>query len=300
MRSPVVLDLDGSVGRLTHATVLVLREWEESIRFGCSLGRMRRFQRMLDETLPRKHGTVFLGSGDFHHLTWPLVERVDLGERFEVVVLDNHPDNMRFPFGVHCGSWVRRVAMLPQVAHVHVIGITSGDIGRGHAWENYLGPLRAGKLTYWSNGVDVGWAQRLGLGAAFRTFPSADAMVDAFVSEQGGGSRPVYLSIDKDAYAPDVAMTNWDQGTLSEAGGAAIVTSLRGRIVGSDVTGDISRYRYRTWWKRRLSAMDGQVEPDAALLATWQAQQHALNLRLLALIEANLTSARSGAVPAGW
>src|SRR5579875_1708610 len=73
MRSPVVLDLDGSVGRLPDATVLVLRDWEESIRFGCSLGRMRRLERMLGETLPREHGTVFLGSGDFHHLPWPLV-----------------------------------------------------------------------------------------------------------------------------------------------------------------------------------------------------------------------------------
>ena len=38
---------------------------------------------------------------------------------------------------------------------------------------------------------------------------------------------------------------------------------------------------------RRLSAMDGQVEADPSRLADWQAQQHGLNLRLLALIEAN-------------
>ena len=58
---------------------------------------------------------------------------------------------------------------------------------------------------------------------------TAGAMVDAFVDEQAGATRPVYLSIDKDAFAPDVAMTNWDQGTLSEAGGAAIVTALARR-----------------------------------------------------------------------
>jgi Arginase family. len=264
--------------------VLPLREYEESIRFGCSNGRLRRLGAILDASLPSEHGTVFLGSGDFHHLTLPLVARVKGNQAFQVVVLDNHPDNMRFPFGVHCGSWVRRVAMMPRVSHVHVIGITSQDIGRGHAWENYLGPLKAGKLTYWSNGVDTGWAAKLGLSAAFESFPTSDAMVDAFVARQTRAGQPVYLSIDKDAYAPDVAMTNWDQGTLSEAGGAAIIGSLRGRIIASDITGDISRYTYTTWWKRRLSAMDEQPDIDPLRLRGWQDQQHALNLRLLEAI----------------
>jgi hypothetical protein len=284
VRQPIVLDVDGSVGPLANRLVLPLREWEESIRFGCSLGRLRRFGAMLDEAMPPIHGTVFLGSGDFHHLTWQLVERVRGSERFQVVVLDNHPDNMRFPFGVHCGSWVRRVAMLPRVSHVHVIGITSSDIGRGHAWENYLGPLRARKLTYWSTNVDTTWATKVGLGHAFRSHASSSDMVDAFVGMQANRTEPVYLSIDKDAYAADVARTNWDQGTLSEAGGAAILDAVRGRVIASDVTGEISRYRYKSWWKRRLSAMDGQEEIDAMRIAQWQAEQHALNERLLTLI----------------
>ncbi|UPG93601.1 hypothetical protein [Luteibacter aegosomatissinici] len=281
---PIVLDLDGSVGELPDRLVVPLREYEESVRFGCSVSRLRRLGLTIDATLPREHGTVFLGSGDFHHLTWPLVARVPGKQAFQVVVLDNHPDNMRFPFGVHCGSWVRRVAMMPRVTHVHVIGITSHDIGKGHAWENYLGPLKAGKLTYWSNGVDTRWAARFGLETAFRSFPDADAMVEDFVAMQTGAGQPVYLSIDKDAYAPDVAMTNWDQGTLSEAGGDAIIRSLRGRIIASDVTGDISRHVYKSWWKRRLSAMDDQPDIDPLRLRGWQEQQHALNLRLLGVI----------------
>lgn len=281
---PIVLDLDGSVGELPGRLVLPLREYEEGVRFGCSSGRLRRLGAVVDASLPTDHGTVFLGSGDFHHLTLPLVARVPGSQAFQVVVLDNHPDNMRFPFGVHCGSWVRRVAMMPRVSHVHVIGITSQDIGRAHAWENYLGPLKAGKLTYWSSGVDTAWATRLGLSSAFQSFPTSDAMVDAFVAGQTRAGQPVYLSIDKDAYAPEVAMTNWDQGTLSEAGGAAIIRSLRGRILASDITGDISRYAYKTWWKRRLSAIDEQPDIDPKRLRGWQEQQHALNLRLLATI----------------
>lgn len=278
---PVVLDIDRSVGPLPLRLVLPLEHWQESIRFGCSLATMRRFRSMLDELLPQQYGTVFMGSGDFHHLSWPLIERLQTERPIQVVVLDNHPDNMRFPFGVHCGSWVRRVAMLPSVSHVHVLGITSADIGPGHAWENYLTPLKKGKLTYWNIGVDTGWARRLGIADAFRGFDTPEAMVDAFVEGQRTQTLPSYLSIDKDAFAPNVAHTNWDQGKLQVDHALAIIDSLRNGLVGSDINGEVSHYRYETWWKRRLSAMDDQPEIDPAMLAEWQAQQHALNLQLL-------------------
>ena len=283
---PVVLDIDRSVGALPGRLVLPLEHWQESIRFGCSLATMRRFRTMLDELLPAEYGTVFTGSGDFHHLSWPLIARLSAPRPFQVVVLDNHPDNMRCPFGVHCGSWVRKVALLPQVSHVHVLGITSGDIGAGHAWENYLAPLRRGKLSYWSIGVDTGWSARLGLAHAFHGFDTADAMVDAFAEAQRTQQAPSYLSIDKDAFAPEVARTNWDQGQLQVSHALALIDGLRHDLLGSDINGEVSHYRYRSWWKRKLSAMDEQPAIDPAQLAGWQAQQHALNLRLLDAISA--------------
>lgn len=283
---PVVLDIDRSVGPLPGRLVLPLEHWQESIRFACSLATVRRFAAMLDELLPARYGTVFTGSGDFHHLSWPLIARLPRDRPFQVVVLDNHPDNMRFPFGVHCGSWVRKVALLPQVSHVHVLGITSTDIGAGHAWENYLTPLRRGKLSYWSIGVDTGWSRRLGLAQAFRGFDTPAAMVDAFVAFQRSQAAPAYLSIDKDVFAAEVAQTNWDQGQLLTAHALALIDSLRGGLVGSDINGEVSHYRYRSWWKRRLSALDAQPAVDPAQLAGWQAQQHALNLELLAAIAA--------------
>lgn len=283
---PVVLDIDQSVGPLADRLVLPLAHWQESIRFGCSLATMRRFRTMLDELLPAEYGTVFMGSGDFHHLSWPLIARLPSRAPFQVVVLDNHPDNMRFPFGVHCGSWVRRVAMLPQVSHVHVLGITSADIGGGHAWENYLTPLRRGRLSYWSIGVDTGWSRRFGLAHAFRGFDTPEAMVDAFVEAQRTQTARTYLSIDKDAFSPEVAHTNWDQGRLLADHALALIDSLRNGLVGSDINGEVSHYHYQSWWKRRLSAMDEQPEIDPAQLAGWQAQQHALNLQLLRAIAA--------------
>jgi len=294
---PVVLDVDGSVGALPGEIRLPLAAaWQERMRFGCGMGTMQAFRQALDAAMPAvpAHGTVFLGSGDFHHLSWPLIERCIAAHGFtqarplQVVVLDNHPDNMRFPFGVHCGSWVRRVAMLPQVAHVHVAGITSGDIGVGHAWENYLAPLRAGRLTYWSSGVDTGWARWLGIADRFRAFPDADALVAELTRMLARQQAPTYFSIDKDVFSRRVVQTNWDQGTLEARHAAAVIAGLRGRIVGSDVTGDVSTYRYAAAWKRWLSAGDGQqTDAEHAQLPAWQTAQAAFNVWLLDLLEAD-------------
>ena len=196
---PVVIDLDGSVQALPRALVLPLEHWSEVLRFACSRGQLRRFARRLDALLPAGAATAFIGSGDFHHLSLPLIARAALQRGpLDVVVFDNHPDNMRFPFGVHCGSWVGDVAALPGVRHVHVVGITSSDIGAAHAWENRLHPLRHGRLTYWSIGVRTGWARALGLGAAFRNFADVPELLDAFRAEMARRDGPVYLSIDKD------------------------------------------------------------------------------------------------------
>lgn len=294
---PVVLDVDASVGVLGDELRLPLQHWQEAVRFGCGLSKFKRFAATLQAQLPEKHGTVLMGSGDFHHLSWPLIERSIARHGFSkahplrVVVLDNHPDNMRFPWGVHCGSWVRRVAMHPAVSQVHVAGITSQDIGRNHAWENYLAPLRAGKLTYWSSGVKTDWARPVGLGAAFRSFESVAELAVTLARMLHEQPQATYLSIDKDVFAPELVRTNWDQGRMLEDDAMDIVDALGGHLVDSDITGDVSSWRYATWWKRWMSAGDGQdIEIDAITLAAWQAGQHGLNQRLVNHIAAHLKS----------
>ena len=95
--TPVVLDVDGSVGPLAREKRLPLADWQELVRFGCGLRSFRRFSQAMKEQLPAQHGTVLMGSGDFHHLSWPLIERCIADKGFSakhplrVVVLDNHP-----------------------------------------------------------------------------------------------------------------------------------------------------------------------------------------------------------------
>ncbi|WP_370678534.1 hypothetical protein [Comamonas sp. GB3 AK4-5] len=284
---PLVLDTDASVGPLPGEIRIPLSDdWREAVRFGCSQSTLQARMDGLEPLMPSfsGHGTVFMGSGDFHHLSLPLILRCLHTQRqpVEIVVLDNHPDNMRFPWGVHCGSWVRHVALLPEVAHMHVIGITSNDLSLGHAWEHQLAALRAGKLTYWSCGVNTRWARYLGLGERFRSFSHTDALITAAAGQLAQSCHPVYLSIDKDVFAPDVVRTNWDQGQMREAHLEQLLPALRGRLVGSDVTGDVSTWQYRSAWKRWLSAADGQkTEREEAELPRWQARQHAFNLQLL-------------------
>lgn len=283
---PVVLDVDGSVGELAGTHRSPTGEWGQLLRFACSRGALRSFSRGLPDMLPVDTGVVFTGSGDFHHLSLPLIERVSATHGpLDVLIFDNHPDNMRFPFGVHCGSWVSAAAALAQVRHVHVVGITSDDIGARHAWENRLWPLYAGRLTYWSTGVSVGWARALGLGRAFQSFHSVDALLEAFCAHMAAQNLPVYLSVDKDALSVEDVRTNWDQGRMRANALLGAIETLRGRIVGGDITGEVSMARYAQWWKRRLSALDDQPEVTSEQLTAWQPQQHALNRRLLLAIE---------------
>jgi arginase family enzyme len=285
MTNPLVLDFDASVGRLQGESRLPLGDWQEELRFGCSLASLERLAGEiaghLVGHLASRPRPVFLGSGDYHHLSYPLIQRLQwVGRPVQVVVFDNHPDNMRYPFGIHCGSWVRHVARLPWVACVHVLGITSTDVEAAHAWENHLRVLHSGRVRYWCIDRDLGWMRRLGIRHS-RSFDSAGAMLEAFSAELAGRPEPVYLSIDKDVLSVADVRTNWDQGVLRLEALLAAIGILKSRLVGADVVGEVSLYRYQSRFKRWLSQLDDQPEPPPEALAGWQAAHHAVNLKLL-------------------
>src|SRR5947209_11698054 len=177
MTRPLILDFDNSVHAISGAERIALGDRQEAIRFGCSMAALR----ALGEDLPAAPPMVLLGSGDYHHVSYLLIERLRVrGTPVQVVVFDNHPDNMRYPFGIHCGSWVAHAARLPHVARIEVAGITSADVSGAHAIENRLRPLRSGKVRYWCIGRDLRALQRLGA-RRLRSFDSVDAMLDALL-----------------------------------------------------------------------------------------------------------------------
>jgi arginase family enzyme len=284
MRETLILDLDGSVGPLDGARSIALGDLQEEIRFGCPLASMRALGARLAPHLGDDLGTVLIGSGDFHHVSTLLIERLQtLGTPVQIVVFDNHPDNMRYPFGIHCGSWVWHVGRLPFVARVHVVGITSPDVEGGHVLENHLRGLRSGRVVYWCVGRNLSGLRRLGVRQS-RSFDSVPPMLEALGAELATAREPVYLSIDKDVLAADVVQTNWDQGVMRLEELESAIGMLQGRLIGSDIVGDVSVYRYRSRLKRLLSDLDGQPEIAAESLAAWREGHAAVNRRLLSLL----------------
>lgn len=285
MHNTVILDFDQSTGKFENALKIELGGWQEKIRFGCSYSQFQQLQTYLEPQLPPHPGTVFMGSGDYHHISLFLIQRLQNYfssiKPIQVVIFDNHPDNMRYLFGIHCGSWVSYVAKLPFVSHVHVLGITSNDIGLAHSWENRLTPLLKNKLTYWCMDVKIGWAKKFGLQNAFRAFGSPAELVNTFIHTQQSSQQPIYLSIDKDVLAKNVVQTNWDQGRMQLEDILTVIRALDQRIIGSDITGEVSQWQYQSLLKRILSAMDKQEPIAASTLSAWQTQHHAVNQILL-------------------
>lgn len=287
-RFPLILNFDQSVD-LSPATHLDFTQWQEAIRFGTTLKTFAQLRQTLQNLMPEHYGPVFMGSGDYHHITLLLLEHF-LQQRaahhqhspIDLIIFDNHPDNMRFPFGIHCGSWVYHAAKLPQIRHIHVLGITSNDIGIAHAIENHLRPLYRGKLTYWSMQVNTKWAHYIGLKRAFRSFDSADLLIETFLTTIQEDQNDLYLSIDKDAFSKTVIQTNWDQGIFDKSHLWQVIDTLKPRMKAYDITGEVSEYRYQTAWKRLLSKLDQQAPIPQGILTTWQQQQNAFNSEIVA------------------
>ncbi|MDR2726754.1 MAG: hypothetical protein LBC10_02025 [Deltaproteobacteria bacterium] len=292
---PVILDFDASVLPVATDEVRIpLDAWQERIRFACAPRDYARLEAHLESLMPPVPGCTFTGSGDYHHLSLFLLQHLaqriqPASASLDLVVCDNHPDNMRYPFGLHCGSWVRHAAHFAWVRHIHVIGITSPDIRLPHAWENHLLPFVRKKLWYWSIGHGAAWLGLLGRSGHNKNFASADALITAFMPILRE-SPALYLSIDKDVFDPSVVRTNWDQGRFAPIHVEAVLQGCAGKLAGCDVTGDVSVYAYAGWRKRLLSRLDGQTKPDAIegadSLASWQAIQQAMNIRLLELCRA--------------
>lgn len=286
---PVVLDFDASVLPLSPDELRIpLGDWQEDIRFGCTLRRYAALENHLEALMPPEHGCVFTGSGDYHHLSLYLLRHLARRSALapaslDLVVCDNHPDNMRYPFGLHCGSWVRHAAGLACIRQIHVIGLASTDITLAHAWEQYLAPLVRKKLVYWSVGRRADWLGLLGRGGQARSFASAGELAAA-VAPVLRTSGCLYLSIDKDVLSPAVARTTWDQGVFGLEHLEAVICACSGRLVGADITGDVSAYAYAGRGKRFLVRLDGQHNTDAARLASWRQAQQAVNAHLLTLL----------------
>ena len=284
MSQALILDFDDSVRPLPGTQTIALGTYQEAIRFGCRKKALYELGQSIGPALDARPPVIFMGSGDYHHVSYLIIERLrKLNTPIQVLVFDNHPDNMRYPFGIHCGSWVWHVSRLPFVARIHVVGITSTDVEGGRLWENHLTPLYSGKVAYWCVQRNLRAMRLMGIRHG-HAFPSVTATLNELFATLATTPEPVYLSIDKDVLARDVVQTNWDQGVMRLEELTAAIRLLQGRIVASDVVGEVSSYRYRSPFKRFLSSLDRQPAIPERTLNEWQAQHQQVNRQLLSLL----------------
>lgn len=134
-------------------------------------------------------GIRFIDSGNYHYVTYILMK--NLSKPMSLVVLDHHTDMMAPGFSglLSCGSWIRQAMdELDHLLEVVLIGVD--DELAQTVPEEYKD-----RVTIYQESMltDSGWLWDL----------------------EKRIKHPVYLSIDKDAFSPELAVTDWDQGSMN-------------------------------------------------------------------------------------
>jgi hypothetical protein len=260
-----ILDLDGSLTRQAELlrrfrpAVFAARPWGPALRLACAFGRFHRFERMLDRLLPPGGvpAATLYGSGDFHHVSLALLRRQP--GPVNLLMLDNHPDWMRWVPFLHCGTWLYHAARLPQVRQIFHVG---GDVDFDNAYR-LMAPwplLQAGKVRV----VPARRAFRRGRWSPIENeplrrephVPAGEARVAAVLAPFAAelAACPLYISVDRDVMTADEAVVNWDSGHLTLAEVVCVVRQALGyaggRLAGADVVGDWSAVRTRGLLRR--------------------------------------------------
>lgn len=278
----LVLDLDGSVslpGEMCRR--IDLRRYADRIRYCASFGAMRALESCFaNET--EGHRLFFLGNGDFHHVSYLLIRSLPV-RNLHIVVFDNHPDNMFFPAGIHCGSWVHHAGRLPNVSGISVFGIASGDIAGLNVFQNRLSAVRSGKVRYYCLSR-VGAIMRLaGKGNIREIGVDYPGTIEALQEAISACDCPVYLSIDKDVLSSGSIRTTWDQGRMTERELMTCVEMLSPRVIAADVAGDISVPAHLNPLKKILRRLDGDTG-NFTFTPTDIDSHNAINLKILSLL----------------
>lgn len=248
-------------------------------------------------TRTRPPRLIFMGSGDFRHISALLIANVleQTYEHVTVIHFDNHPGWTRFKGGMHCGSWVNRALEHPQVTRVITVGVTSRDLVRPEWKTANLAQLTYGGLELYPHdhppsrvSADYGLSACFDQKGGALHWRTIRAMGEDAFAEQLLARIPttnVYLTIDKDVLARRDAITNWDQGVMRLPYLLSLIKQIgaKHRILGADVSGDYSTPLYhgdrltRFMKQAEIYLTQPRAVPDVAeAIATNSATNHAL------------------------
>ncbi|QGP92164.1 hypothetical protein MGLY_15280 [Neomoorella glycerini] len=182
-----------------------------------------------------KKGIFFLGSGDYHYVSYLLMQTVD--RPFTLVLFDNHADikfSPAFAF-LSCSSWVAWALGLPNLKKAVIIGARPDSfigVDPGLLRKVVYVPYKQvrGELCRLDRGTRPGRPPRR-LRGPEDTFSRIITLIP---------TRSVYISVDKDVLHPRDAITNWEQGEMSLADLLLLLQAIsRTReVCGVDICGE--------------------------------------------------------------
>jgi hypothetical protein len=298
-----ILDLDNSLPpqeeflACWQPDLFPLQPWGPSIRMACSFGRFRRFEKALSNSLGHESraepAVTFCGSGDFHHVSLALVRR--LSTPINLLVLDNHPDWMRYVPFLHCGTWLYHAARLPHVERIFHVG-GDVDFDNYYQWMAPWSLLRSGKITVFPaiRRFERGeWSavRNEPLRPYRETYVSQERVEDLLRPCHADlARRPLYISLDKDVLQEKDAVVNWDSGhlTLAEVQTllAVFLRAAGGNLAGMDIVGDWSPIKLKGWLQHLMHVTEHPALRIDAADATRRNQQ--INLALIDGIQSHL------------
>ncbi|MBC7121871.1 MAG: hypothetical protein H5T94_01270 [Pseudothermotoga sp.] len=118
-RDVVLLDFEGvyflQPELLQRATHIDLRHLE-SVKYMCDESMLER----VAENMKCRAFISFLGDSAYHHFSYIFLTQIDTN--FELVVLDNHRDDMKktSPL-ITCDNWIRKARKLENLEAVHIV-----------------------------------------------------------------------------------------------------------------------------------------------------------------------------------
>jgi arginase family enzyme len=272
----LILNTDNSVKRLEldryfRMSTVELTDVRTHLQFYADRRGIRISSDRLRPHMAESQVLSLLGSGDFHHLTLPILEQILTP--FMLVIFDNHQDCSFLIPKYHCGNWMYHAARLPQCKKILHIGATEHyGILRRH-----LGPARLTKENKLFTLSGPECISPHGL-AAFRDL----------LKEQNSDNLPIYLSIDKDVLKRDESPGNWDNGVMSTVQLSRMIECLSGSysIIGADITGEMDDHSpwRRTVIKGLLSWIEHPCQSDIPPEECVQAKHRIINLELLDIL----------------
>lgn len=162
------------------------------------------------------HGIHYIDSGNYHYITKIITDHID--EPFGLIMYDHHTDMQRPMVSgmMSCGDWAGlALSQNENLRQLVIVGPPEKDIEQ--AVQSYSETERSSDAVE-EKGDNIPQAAGQDIvGDRLLTFSDEElhSGVSADKLELIRDDIPLYISIDKDVFAPEYSETNWSQGDMS-------------------------------------------------------------------------------------